>query len=72
MLRRVSVSEWVVIGALVLTGLTWLVRLEGRVDGTATAIATVKADQKDALAALRDDVRYIRERLDRALDEARR
>jgi hypothetical protein len=54
-------AEALISGAsLVIGAVVWLVRLEGRVNAHERQLADVK-----------DDVRYIRERIDRAL-EARR
>jgi hypothetical protein len=42
----------------------WLIRLEGRVNTNEALHATLKANHDE----LKADVRYIRERIDRALD----
>lgn len=47
----------------VIGGLSWLLRLEGRVNTGEALHNTLK----DSHAELKDDVRYIRDRIDRAL-----
>ncbi len=57
---RLSVGEKLTIATLVLAGVVWAVRLEGRV-------ATVEKTTEQAIQQFRDDLRYIRDRIDRAL-----
>lgn len=45
-------------------GIVWLIRLEGRVNTNEALHATLKENHDE----LKDDVRYIRERIDRALN----
>lgn len=56
---------WVIGGAVGV--IVWLVRLEGRVNGHDQSIASVRDHTRDAITDLRDDVAYIRERIDRAI-----
>lgn len=48
----------------VICGVVWLVRLEGRVDKGETNHANLKESHDD----LKTDVKYIRQRIDEALD----
>jgi hypothetical protein len=54
---QVTAEAVVAVGGAVVGFIGWLFRLEGRVSRNAEQIGDVK-----------DDVRYIRERIDRALD----
>lgn len=56
------VKEWVPIGVLVLSGVVWAVRLEARVDA-------LKQQHQAAIEQVREDLKYIRARLDQALDK---
>jgi hypothetical protein len=63
---RLTVAEWVTIVALVLTGVVWAVRLEGRVSQSDDALAVIRQQQKDDRAEILHELRYIRARLDEA------
>lgn len=71
MFARVQ-SGWAAVALTVvlslLGGVVWLVRLEGRVNAQARDIVAVQ----QASEAVREDLKYIRERIDRALDGASR
>jgi hypothetical protein len=62
-----AAAEWITVGVLGVSTVVWLVRLEGRVNSHDQAIATVneKLDRNDRL--LREDVAYIRSRIDQAV-----
>lgn len=55
-----GVGEWITLAVLALSAVVWAVRLEGRVDAQ-------ERENKAVLAQLREDVVYIRSRLDQAL-----
>lgn len=69
---KYSVAEIIAIAALVLSGLVWAVRLEGRVDAQTEQIATLKEQQRAAILQVREDLTYIRQRLDLVLTGAAR
>lgn len=52
------------VGAPALMAVVWLVRLEGRINGHDRELTA--AEKRDA--ELREDVKYIRDRIDRALN----
>lgn len=68
MFRRVSFYEWVAIAALAIAGIVWAVRLEGRVNTQDREIAAVQRQHREAVGQFREDLTYIRRRLDEALD----
>lgn len=67
MLRRVSLYEWIAIAVLALTGVVWAVRLEGRVNTQDRELSTLQQQHREAIQQFRDDLSYIRRRLDEAL-----
>ena len=69
---RPGLGEMVAIGMILLGGLVWSVRLEGRVNTQAEQIATLKQQQVDSIEQVRHDLTYIRARLDQVLDTERR
>ena len=60
-------SELVALGSLAVAGVVWLVRLEGRVGAQARELQMLDQTHNKDLEQLRADIRYIRERIDRAL-----
>lgn len=60
-------AEWIAIGALAVSGVVWLVRLEGRVNGHDRELLTIKEHFEVRDRLLRDDVAYIRSRIDQAV-----
>lgn len=54
------------IGALI-----WLIRLEGRVKSHDRELADMKDTHEKAVAQIREDLRYIKNRIDTALDRQR-
>jgi hypothetical protein len=48
--------------------LAWLFRLEGKVNTHEKVIEDVKDNHEKAISDVKADVRYIRERIDRAID----
>jgi hypothetical protein len=69
-----SLSQILSIGGLVVSLTAWAVRVEGRVDDLqrqhARDVATLKDEQQTTIRQTRDDLAYIRARLDRALEQA--
>lgn len=55
------------IGGVVAGAIVWLVRLEGRVNSHDRELADVKDTHADNVQQLRDDVSYIRHRIDSVL-----
>lgn len=75
MRARFSIGDYLLIGSLTLAGVVWAVRLEGRVNTNDRAIAAVdtrvvevRQQQKDSVDQVRQDLTYIRSRIDQALD----
>lgn len=79
---RVSIGDYLLIASLALAGVVWAVRLEGRVNTTEAAIAAravvvdqrvdgVEQQQKESIDQVRQDLAYIRARLDQVLDQQR-
>lgn len=64
------------VGALVVTLTAWAVRVEGRVDALqqqqVADVARLTEQQETAIRQTRDDLAYIRSRLDQVLDQTRR
>lgn len=71
MLRRVSLFEWIGIAVLVLGAVIWSIRLEGRVQATERDLSTLRLQHEQAVQQTREDVSYIRERIDRILEALR-
>jgi hypothetical protein len=69
-----SLSQILSIGGLVVSLTAWAVRVEGRVDALQQQhvrdVATLKDEQATTIRQTRDDIAYIRARLDRALEHA--
>lgn len=63
-------SENFVIWALGILGMVivWAVRIEGKVNAHDREIEQLRADTKGEMATLREDVRYIRDRIDVVLE----
>lgn len=59
------------VGVVFVGSVVWLVRLEGRVNGHDREIADHKKNTAEDISQLRDDVKYIRDRIDRALGAGR-
>lgn len=57
---KLHAGLWITLATLALSGVVWGIRLEGRVDGQ-------EREFKVVVGQLRDDVNYIRQRLDQAL-----
>lgn len=68
MTPRIGLSNWLTIVALAIAAVVWAVRLEGRQDAQDRELATLKQVHKDTLEQVRQDLQYIRTRLDAALD----
>ena len=66
-MRRVGLGEWLTIGALILAGVVWAVRLEGRINAQDTKLEQQAQNHKDTIAQFRADLAYIRMRIDDAL-----
>ncbi len=60
--------ESVPLGLAVLAGIVWAIRLESRVDKNQTASELAHGSLKDDLKDIREDVVYIRQRVDSALN----
>lgn len=71
LLRRIR-AEWaaviIALLGLLLGGVVWGARLEERVNAHDRALATVEEQHREAVQQFRDDLAYIRRRLDEALD----
>ena len=71
-----SLSRILSIGGLVVSLTAWAVRVEGRVDALQRLhdhdVAVLKEQQESAITQTRDDLAYIRTRLDQVLDLKRR
>lgn len=59
------------VGAAVVGAVVWLVRLEGRVNSHDRELADHKKHTSEDISQLREDVKYIRDRIDRALGTGR-
>jgi glutathione S-transferase len=62
--QRFTVGEKLTIATLLLAAVVWAVRLEGRVNANERAAG-------DAITLFREDLKYIRDRIDRALEAGR-
>lgn len=69
---RVTVGEWVTIAAFVIGGIFWAAHLEGRVNAQERDSARLESHQKEAIDQVREDLAYIRTRLDETLDRGLR
>lgn len=56
-MKRLEMGVWITLATIALSGVVWGIRLEGRVDGQ-------EREYKAVVQQLRDDVNYIRSRLD--------
>jgi len=59
----------VTIVALAVAALVWLVRLEGRVNGHERELQDVKKGHDSDITGIRNDLQYIRDRIDRVLEK---
>lgn len=67
-MTELSPQAAITIAAGAITGLVWLVRLEGRVNGHDRELKDTKDTHSEEITTLRADVQYIRQRIDSALD----
>jgi hypothetical protein len=76
LLNGMTLPQVLSIGAMVVSLTAWAVRAEGRIDSLqrqhVADVATLKEQQDRAIRQTRDDIAYIRERLDQVLDTRRR
>lgn len=79
MVRRAtgfSLSQILTIGGLVVSLTAWAVRVEGRVDALqklhSTDVAALKEQQDRVIRQTRDDLAYIRQRVDVLVDQRTR
>lgn len=75
LLTGMTLPQILSIVAMVVTLTAWAVRVEGRVDALnrqqVSDVAMLKEQQEKAIRQTRDDVAYIRSRLDQVLDGRR-
>lgn len=57
----------ITVGLALVAGLVWAVRMEGFVRAHEKEIAQLRMDMRGEIAELKEDVKYIRERIDRAM-----
>ena len=65
---RLTITEFLAVLGFVAGLIIWAVRLEGRVDTQQTQLNTQRENHALAIEQLRDDIGYIRRRLDLVLD----
>jgi uncharacterized coiled-coil protein SlyX len=72
----VGVGNWITIAALAVAGIVWAVRLEGQVraqdvqrHALVRELAAIQAHHQLTIDQVRDDLRYIRSRVDEAIDK---
>jgi undecaprenyl pyrophosphate phosphatase UppP len=65
---HLNAAEWVAILVVIVGLVMWLARLEARVDAQGRDMRSVKEEQAEAIGQFRQDIQYIRMRLDEALD----
>lgn len=63
----VGAAEVITIAVLVVGLIVWAVRLEARVDAADRAVSDVRAEHDKDLRQFREDLGYIRTRIDEAL-----
>ncbi len=63
----VGVGEVLSAAVLVVGIIVWAVRLEGRINAADRALGDVKAQHAQAVQQFREDLAYIRQRIDAAL-----
>ncbi len=70
-LRSSGAGFWLTAATAVLSLVVWLVRLEARIQANDAAIEAHEKAQAEINRTLREDLTYIRERIDRALEGPR-
>lgn len=70
MLRKVTLYEWVCIALLVVASIAWAVRLEARVDSLANQVEAFQEYTERTYQQIRQDLAYIRSRVDDAIDRS--
>jgi hypothetical protein len=53
----------------IVMGIAWLVRIEGKVLSTERDLARIEADQDSKMNQILADIRYLRDRIDRVLED---
>jgi hypothetical protein len=69
---RFTAGEWLTLALVGAGALIWFVRLEGRVNAQDLQIRTTATTSQQENKQIREDLQYIRQRLDLALDGAPR
>jgi len=59
----------VMIGLAIITAIAWLVRIEGKVLATERDLARIEAEQDSKMSQILSDIRYLRDRIDRVLED---
>jgi hypothetical protein len=59
----------VMIGLAIVTAIAWLVRIEGKVLATERDLARIEAEQDSKMSQILSDIRYLRDRIDRVLED---
>ncbi|MBM4223846.1 MAG: hypothetical protein FJ167_03450 [Gammaproteobacteria bacterium] len=59
----------VMVGLALVTAIAWLVRIEGKVLAAERDLARIEAEQDSKMSQILSDIRYLRDRIDRVLEE---
>jgi hypothetical protein len=64
--KRIGFGEWLTIGTFVVGIVVWAVRLEGRLNSQEQQLDDVRLQQSQNIQQFREDLAYIRSRIDQA------
>jgi len=64
-----DVQSTIMLGLAAVTAIAWLVRIEGKVLAAERDLARIESEQDNKIGQIMADIRYLRDRIDRVLEE---
>lgn len=64
-----DVQSTIMLALAAVTAIAWLVRIEGKVLAAERDLARIESEQDNKIGQIMADIRYLRDRIDRVLEE---